>query len=314
MYIRIHILGSFTGNKDTIESNDDIVESDDEVKSKHTVNYESAASEFASIDKDPTEEKIHDIENPKIAATKLPQASKSLGTRQNILILGTARVGKYTIAKYIATDGQDFTPQDSVRGMGEVHCYEHQNYNFILIDTAGAHSESHANEKISISSIKTKIKSYLEHGINLILLVVRKDCCTPEELDSLANIVNTLFNAAAQEYIALVHTGCENLEEKKRSEYIESFRRSEGPAGKLSSLCRKGVCAVGFPELEQVSNSYIQLYQESINISKEALRRLVKDSKCIQPCIELFKTEKTFENPQLFSNSSTYMNCTCILM
>lgn len=305
----------------------DIAENDDEVKRKHAdyklagSGYKAGGSESRSISECPSmkypNEETKNTVDPQITATMASKASlpaaKNVGSMRNILILGTARAGKYTIAKHIATDGQDFPPQDSVRGITEVHSYSYQSFNFITIDTAGAHSES-ASKKHSVSSaaIKAKLKTHLEHGINLILLVVRKDCCTPEELTSLADIVEALFNAAATEYIALVHTGCENFEDDERSKYIDSFRRTKGPAGRLSSLCQKGIYAVGFPDLEQVSKNYFHLYQESINNSKQALRRLAENSKIIQPYIELFKTgfyTKTFDIFPLITSNNNSHHC-----
>lgn len=217
--------------------------------------------------------------------------AKSVGSKRNILILGTARAGKYTIAKNIATDDKDFPPQDAEKGTGEVHFYEYQDYKFVIIDTAGARSKSgQVNEKSFIRNIKANIESYLEYGINLMILVVRKDCCTPEEINTLAKIVESLFTEETRNYIALVHTGCENFEVDERKKYMELFKRSEGPAKRLSSVCLKGAYAVGFPDLEQTSRNFFDLYEESVINSKQALRSLVKDSKCIHPYIELFST------------------------
>ena len=219
--------------------------------------------------------------------------AKSVGSKRNILILGTARAGKYTIAKNIATDGKDFPLQDVEKGTGEVHYYSYQDYKFVIIDTAGARSKSgQVSEKSLMRNIKENIERYLKPGINLIILVVRKDCCTPEEINDLANIAESIFTAEARNYIALVHTGCEVFEVDERRKYIELFKSNEGPAKRLSLLCLKGTYVVGFPDLEQVTRNCFDLYKESIVTSKQTLRDLVKDSKCIHPYIELFSTSK----------------------
>ena len=231
-----------------------------------------------------------------VASSTWFQPAKRVGTVQNILILGTARAGKYTIAKHIATDldSQDFPTQDSEKGIGVVHRYNYNEYNFVIIDTGGAHtiSDPYVKHSIDCTTIKKDIEKYLADGINLILIVVRKDCCATEELADLNKIIENLFTKSSREYIALVHSGCENFEDDECKKYIETFRRDVGPAGKLSSYCRKGVCAVGFPDLKEIRKNYLQLYQESISISKIKIRRLVNDSKTIQPHVQLFNTKK----------------------
>ena len=234
--------------------------------------------------------------------------AENVGSQRNILILGTARAGKYTVAKHIATDSKEFPAQDSVIGMGEIHSYEYGKFKFVTVDTAGAHNRD--NEHLSLNSIRTKIESYLQHGVNLILIVVRMDCSSSEELASLANIVENLFCPVARQHIALVHTGCENLEHNDRQAYIDEFKRSYGAANKLSSLCNKGLYAVGFPELDKTDERYLKLYKDSVINGERELRELTEGSKTIKPYVTLLKTGKFHESSQ----GCTNYNPNCSLM
>ena len=242
-----------------------------------------------------------------------PAEAKSVGSKRNILLLGTARAGKYTIAKNIAADGfKPFPPQKPEKGTGVVNDYEYGNFKFVTVDTAGArtHYRGIYHAKPDITVIKSQIEDHFKHGIHLILIVVRMDCCPPEDIQTLVNIVNSLFTTMARNYIALVHTGCENLEDPERKKYIATFAKNDGPAGILNSFCKKKPLSVGFPDLEKINRNFYQLYNDSVIKGKEELRKLVEDSKCIQPYIELLSTKKSHESNS-FTDSDT---SACVLM
>ena len=123
--------------------------------------------------------------------------------------------------------------------------------------------------KPNANKIRKEVETLFPKGVHLILLVVRKDCCTPEELDSLAYIVETLFTEKSRKNIALIHTACENLEEEQRDKYIKKFVKDDGPAGKLSSLCENMTLAVGFPNVAEASAAYRELHEQSIRQSTQ---------------------------------------------
>ena len=82
--------------------------------------------------------------------------AKSVGSKRNILLLGTARAGKYTIEKNIAADGfKPFPPQKPEKGTGVVNDYEYGNFKFATVDTAGARTHYrgiyHAKPDITVS-------------------------------------------------------------------------------------------------------------------------------------------------------------------
>ena len=270
---------------------------------------------FASIGKDYPNKETEISEYPQEATSITPKPSlpvaMRVGSQRNILILGRAEAGKYTIAKYIATDdNQNFPKQDTKEDIRLVHHYELDHYNFVTIDTAGVHLKHHANEQLpSFRSVKLDIERYLEHGIHLILVVVRRDCCSLEDINFLVVTINNLFSQEARKYIALVHTGCEILEDPQRKTHIETFAKSEGPAENLSSLCEKGIFSVGFPDLNKVDKKYFQLFNESVIKGKQDLRKLVKDSKYIQPYAKLLKTGYSYSSDQLFPSSNPSRRC-----
>jgi len=240
------------------------------------------------------------------ARQKISQGAHAVsqGSVKNILILGTAGAGKHTIAKNLSTcdEGYSYTNnRDKSRGIGQVQCLEIWPNRFVLIDTAGPQFDQKAIPNANLT--KQHIESYLKEGISLIIVVVRKDCGLPEEFSGLALIIESLFSVEARSYIALVHTGCELLEKDQRNQYIKDFETASGPANRLSSLCKCGTIAVGFPDIYNCTPNYLELFHNSISDSRKALKMLVKKkAKYIQCHSDIFK-KKLSERMQLFQSS-----------
>ena len=191
---------------------------------------------------------------------------------KNVLLLGTARAGKYTVAKHMAGDKEDFPKKYQYNGVGTVHNIRFGEYNFILIDTNGIQSDD--QKVMGIDTMCKQIMNIFKSGMPLILLVVRKDCSPPEELESLASIVETMFTVKTRKYTVLIHSGCENLKVESRVRYITEFAIDSGHAGRLHSLCGQIVLTVGLPNLAESSETYIDIHRESIRVSAEYLRGL----------------------------------------
>ena len=148
-------------------------------------------------------------------------------------------------------------------------------YRFVLIDTAGAQLDRLRCEKQSICTlIRKEVQNKFSKVVHLIVIVVRKDCFVMEEVNSLAYIVETLFTKESRQNIALIHSGCENLDIIKREEYINKFSNDHGPTGKLSLLCEKKTFAVGFPNIEQTAENYIDLHKQSISRGNDEVKSL----------------------------------------
>ena len=231
---------------------------------------------------------------------QLPTSSTS-DKVSNILLLGTSGAGKYTVAKYVA--GVDNFPEKYVyKGVGAVHNITSSKYKFAFIDTAGIQLDPLQYEKLSISKIRKELETHFPHGVHLVVIVVRKNCFTNEEVDSLAYIVETLFTKEARKYIALIHTGCENLDKIQRETYINKFAKNDGPSGKLNSLCEKKTLAVGFPNTEESAETYVKLHKQSISEGTEEVLLLCKSLENPMQLSDLFQQ-------QIFSHTVKCVNC-----
>lgn len=254
-------------------------------------------------------EYVEYMHSPKLNQRQMPiiDASQHIGpshTDINILLLGTAKAGKYTIAKHIAMTGDGkFKRKYEYKGVGAVHQIKFNKYNFVFIDTAGVELDQLHYEKPNANKIRKEIETFFPKGVHLILLVVRKDCWTPEELESLAYIVETLFTEKSRKNIALIHSACENLERDRKDKYIKRFRENDGPAGKLSSLClSEKTLAVGFPNVEEASVEYRGLHERSIQESTKEIRHLSESVALENPLqiSDLFRQKRFSEKLQMF--------------
>ena len=257
------------------------------------------AMEMGSI---PTKENQRDEKQPNLQAqdqqdnspiSKLKSNTENL--QRNILLLGTAGSGKYTIAKNIATeDTDDFPPKYTYKGVGSVYEIPFNQYKFVFIDTAGIQIDDDSQQihKLNADTMRKEIAAMLPTGIHLILLVVRNGCCVPDELDALAEIVDTLFTGKTRKYIALIHSACENLNEAAKISHMKDFAASSGPSGRLSSMCGNTTLAVGFPNLVEASEAYTHLYKKTIHQSIEDLRNLCKSNSTLQQTSNIFTQKK----------------------
>lgn len=213
------------------------------------------------------------------------------GAIKHILMLGTIGSGKYTIAKNISSDSQNFPPRNSLRKQsGIIQCIDDEGlFKFVLVDTGGARMPDVWGAKSpTISEIAAKIKHYLKGGISLIMVIVRYDCDSPEDLQVLANMIDALFTDEAKQHIALVHNGCETLSKEGVKHYIKHFNGEE-PSGRLASLCGKAVLATAFPNLQEVRLEMVEYFKQAIEESKKQLSTLIESCRFLQPYSETLK-------------------------
>ena len=216
--------------------------------------------------------------------------AENQGSVKHILILGTIGCGKYTIAKNISSDCRTFPSRSSLRQSGIIQYIDDgDRFKFVLVDTGGARMPDVWGAKgPTIGEIAAQIRQLLKGGISLIIIVVRYDCNTPEDMQVLVNIIKALFTDEATKHIALVHNGCEVLSSENVSQYIKHFK-AEGPSRQLSSLCGKAILATAFPNLDEARFEMVEYFEQTIENSKKHLSALIESCKYLQPYSEILK-------------------------
>ena len=215
--------------------------------------------------------------------------------QKNILILGTVGAGKATLANKIA-DKETFSSQSnsmssnarkpdirSEKLKNATECFDH---NFLLIDIFGPFQ----NYNITCERLKAEFDRNFIGGVNLIILAVRKDSSSTEEIEVLNYIINKRFSELAKKCIALVFTACEGLGSSKREEFAKKFKFNNPNARSVYdyAIQGKGVFFVGFPPLDDVDESFSAMYKEMAKNSQADMEKLVSGCRTQLHFLEVF--------------------------
>jgi GTPase Era involved in 16S rRNA processing len=214
--------------------------------------------------------------------------------RRNVIVVGKTGAGKSTVANKISGHSnfkvdnslESVTHQVSHTEVNVVDPTTNVHYVFKIIDTIGFF-----NTKISNKDVFQKIKTYFQEkvpeGINLVLLVFKQGRFTKEEKKTFdflrENFQNNISNASA-----LTITNCDELDVEGRQNVIQDFRRNKG-TGHTAKFMRKGIYAVGFPELKGMKPKLVKVYKEEMKVDEEILTRLVMNSSKMYLSKEMFE-------------------------
>ena len=244
-------------------------------------------------------------------------AVESKSSARNILILGTAAAGKYTLVKHVLDEDQlqekieqGSDQQSWIRRQAEIkiHCGKVKDVpcSFILVDTASP--ESHDTPQVIHANLMSKMKTMTPlEDLNLIILLIRQGCCTPSDLGKLLTIVEDFFSTECKPITVLIHSGCDGFNEEAKRNYIETFAKSGSEiTRKLAEYpTTKSALCIGFPNINDNSNPVlVKCYKASIKQSEEELRKLIIDSHDPIP------TKTLFANPSSDGNWRYY--CVCL--
>ncbi|XP_020911055.1 immune-associated nucleotide-binding protein 3 [Exaiptasia diaphana] len=205
--------------------------------------------------------------------------------KRNVIVIGKTGTGKSTVANKIAGYGNFDVFHTSQSGTPKVsHCETTMDdpetnvrYDFKVIDTIGLFDHRLSlYHKIMNKEIMDRIKVYLNdvipEGITLVMFVFRKGRFTQEEEDTF-NYITENFRNDISEISTLVITNCENDDDEGRQDIIEDFTKSQRAT---ANFMKKGIHAVGFPDIQKVKQKLRAAFQEDIEKDTEKLRDLVK--------------------------------------
>ena len=102
---------------------------------------------------------------------------------------------------------------------------------------------------------------------------MRKGRLITEEGKTLENLARHCPN----NLLALVITGCDGLSDEAREE-IKQDVRTDDRSSTFAPKMRKGLYAVGFPDLDGMKPHMLQVRKEEMEEDERELRRLVRES------------------------------------
>ena len=198
--------------------------------------------------------------------------------KRNIVILGRTGTGKKTIANKIL--GEERFQVDSAmtsvtrehrKLMPEEKKDEDFHYSIKILDTLGPYS-SMIDKQIIVREINEYCTKFPE-GINLILFTFRYGVYERGEIE-IFNAIRELYKDEIPEVSALVITGCESLNQEGRNSLIKELSTETATAGMAKSM-RKGIYAVGFPNLNNIKPVLREEYEQGISSDASVLKELV---------------------------------------
>lgn len=211
--------------------------------------------------------------------------------KRNVVVLGPAGVGKSSIANIIIDRKDEFNVHDFhtervTRDVEMATCTRvvHDptlgvecEFEIKVIDTVGLFDDKLSNKDV-MEDIKRFIKIQMPEGVHLILFVFRHRRFTLEVRDTFKRITDKLKGRNISDVSALVFTGCEQLSDEGREEFVSDFTKHKHTRD-VANFMKKGVFCVGFPKLD---NELQELYRPGVQKDSERLRQLVSESKDIR--------------------------------
>lgn len=225
-------------------------------------------------------------------------ASALLLEKRNVVVVGKVGAGKSTICKII-TDSDKFVVSSGLDSKTQNIMHEElkfteagTEYTFKVVDTTGLFDpgnprRSTVANKIALKNVQSYARRHIEDGVSIVLFVFRKGRFTPEE----GRTFRALFKNLAEELSAisaLVITECENDNETSRSELVHDFRTNPLTAD-IAKRMGKGIHPVGFPDISKLRPVLKDAYQAGIEADRDTLMCLIKDSRELRLCKELFQ-------------------------
>lgn len=179
---------------------------------------------------------------------------------KNVIIIGTSRCGKSTIANNII--GKDVFARNSGESSFGIETEKKnisgKGYKITVVDTPCLNSRNICKESIEAHLIEKKIEE-----INLIIFVIKAGRLTGVDKKLLNNATLIFSPSTLQSIAALVISHCEQYDETKRNWIIRDFK--DDPYTKeLAQSVGNGIITTGIPLVEDCNDTLFEDLEDSI--------------------------------------------------
>ena len=209
--------------------------------------------------------------------------------KRNILLIGKTGCGKSTIANKILClddDHRIFDVQQSYQAVTTKIRNSISNirigsstYSINVIDTIGFSDTRKSGAKSDdaiMKEIKKEMQDRAPEGINLLIFVFKHGRFTNEERVVFDKIQQN-FSSLIEHISLLVITNCEQLSTEGKEKVISDFRTDPLTKG-FATMMKKGIYAVGFPELHSLNPMFQSVMQQSMRNDIAPLHRIIANS------------------------------------
>lgn len=213
--------------------------------------------------------------------------------KRNVIVLGKTGAGKSSvgnalIGKYkFEVKGSVSSVTTGTEVKVEEFYHDETKYVVKVIDTVGLFDTGGAlsNDKI-MTDLKTNLMESVPEGVSLVLFVMKEGRFTQEE-KNVFDIIIKEFTSDISEMSALVITNCDAKGSAARQGIISTFR-NDTTTKQTAEFMKKGVFAVGFPDLDTMDEDEKPLYSKKMQKDRDALQQLVFESGKMRLASKLF--------------------------
>lgn len=207
-------------------------------------------------------------------------ASPSESLERNVLLLGRTGVGKSTLGNHVSrSDVFDVSsspdpctkePKFTVFELPE----KGLTYKVKVIDTVGLF-DGQKNAKKVIVQLKSYLQKNFKQGISLVLFVMKQGRFDEMEKKAFKFIIDN-FKKYVSDMSALVITGCDNMNPKKRDQIVKEFSSCE-VTSPIAEFMRKGIVTVGFPDVTAMDedDTMQKRFKQKIEADAAAVRQVI---------------------------------------
>ena len=219
--------------------------------------------------------------------------------RCNIVVLGVMGSGKSTVANKIlrhkafdvAANPTSVTKMVScaervIEGPGKVM------YSVKVVDTVGF-SDPDKDPDIILKDLRRFFQTSVVEGVSLVLFVSRKRF-TNEVIETIERIKENFKEISPMS--ALVITNCDAMTEEARAELLESIKRDKAShVVKVCSFMKKGIYAVGFPDLKDTREEFKPIYEKVMEADIKTLHQVIYQSTEMRLTSDMLYDEKFWD-------------------
>ena len=211
--------------------------------------------------------------------------------QKNVIIIGTSRCGKSTIANKIV--GKDVFEINSRHSSFNIDDCEKniagKKYKITVIDTASLNSSDFS---------KTNIEAYLKgHGvewINLVIFVIRAGRLTGVDKKIINSGLSIFSISALPNTCALAISHCEQFNERRRELIIQDFIQDPHTKA-IAQLMGKGIITTGIPAAEDYDGEHFKDLESSIMEDTAKLENLIDQANDKVELDYMFRYSNFFE-------------------
>jgi len=219
--------------------------------------------------------------------------------RCNIVVLGVMGSGKSTVANKILRYEAFDVASNPTRVTKFVSCAERVlegpdevMYSVKVVDTVGF-SDPEKDPDIILEDLREFFQKNVVEGVSLVLFVSRKRF-TNEVIDTIDCIKENLREISPMS--ALVITNCDSMTDKARADLIEGIKRDKAPhVVKVCSFMKKGIYAVGFPDLEDTREDFKPVLEKVMEADIKKLHQVVYQSTEMRLTSDMLYDEKFWD-------------------